>query len=213
MKNNSAQISRILKREYPEAKTSLLFANPLEMLISTILSAQCTDARVNIVTKSLFKKYKKASDYAKADIKELSRDIKSINYYKTKAKNIKKCCVILVNEYGSVIPNTLDELIQLPGVGRKTANVILGEAFHKIEGFVVDTHVSRVSYRLGLTKHHKKPEKIEQDLIKLFAKADWPFLSNSMVYHGRKICNARNPLCDSCKLSIICPKKGVKIHR
>ena len=213
MKNNSAEISKILKKEYPEAKTSLIFVNPLEMLISTILSAQCTDYRVNIVTKSLFKKYKKASDYSNADIKELFKDIHSINYYKTKAKNIKKCCLILVNKHNSTVPNTLDELIKLPGVGRKTANVILGEAFHKIEGFVVDTHVSRVSYRLGLTKHHKKPEKIEQDLMKLFPKKDWLFLSNAMIYHGRNICNARLPLCGSCKLSKLCSKKGVKNSR
>lgn len=208
MKNSINEILRILKKNYPDSKTALSHKNALDMLISTILSAQCTDERVNKVTKELFKKYKEAEHYADANIKELEQDIRSTGFYKNKAKNIKNCCKMLLANYNGKVPNTIEELIKLPGVGRKTANVVLGAIFNKAEGIVVDTHVRRVSFRLGLTKN-KNPDKIEQDLIKLIPKKDWIFISNSLMWHGRKICNSRSPLCSKCFLNKICPRNGV----
>ena len=200
-----ADIVEILRQEYPDVKrTALHYTNPLELLVATILSAQTTDERVNMVTKDLFKKYRKAEDYANADLEELQNDIKSINFYRNKAKYIKKCCQILVEEYGGEVPDSMEELLKLPGVSRKTANVVLSNAFRKDEGIVVDTHVMRLSQRLGLTKE-KDRDKIEQDLMKKFPKEKWFDLANLLIAHGRKICKARNPKCKECVLKNICP--------
>ncbi len=199
-----ADIVEILRKEYPDVKgTALHYTNPLELLIATILSAQTTDERVNIVTKDLFKKYKKAEDYANASLEELQNDIKSINFYRNKAKYIKQCCQILVENYNGEVPDSMEELLKLPGVSRKTANVVLSNAFRKDEGIVVDTHVIRLSQRLGLTKE-KDRDKIEQDLMKKFPKEKWFDLANLLIAHGRKICKARNPLCNKCVLKDIC---------
>lgn len=198
------KILSILKREYPNAKIALEFSNPLELLVATILSAQCTDERINRVTKELFKKYKKAEDYANADLKKFEQEIRSTGFYKNKAKNIIAMGKILVEKFNSEVPRTMTELIQLPGVARKTANVVLSNAFNVIEGIAVDTHVKRLSQRLMLTKE-ENPEKIEQDLMKLFAKEEWPNVTKLLILHGRKICLAKKPLCGECSLSKICP--------
>lgn len=204
MLKNEEQILKILKKDYPNSKTALIHKNALEMLISTILSAQCTDERVNKVTKSLFKKYKQPEDYIKVDIKELENDVRSTGFYKNKAKNIKNCCKMILKDYNGKVPDSMEKLVKLPGVGRKTANVVLGAVFNKVEGVVVDTHVKRVAYRLGLTKN-KDPNKIEKDLIQLIQKKDWIFISNALIWHGRKICNARKAKCGICHLNKICP--------
>ena len=180
------------------------YSNPLELLIATILSAQTTDKRVNMVTKGLFKKYKNARDYARADIKELQEMIKSVNFYKNKAKYIKEGCRIIDERYNGNVPDSMEELIKLPGVSRKTANVVLSNAFHKDEGIVVDTHVIRLSRRLGLTKENDR-NKIEQDLMKKFPKEEWFDLANLLIVHGRQICKAKNPDCENCVLKDICP--------
>jgi len=199
----------ILKKKYPNVKgTALHYTNALELLIATILSAQTTDERVNMVTKDLFKKYKKAEDYAKADLQELQNDIKSINFYKNKGKYIKECCSIIASQYNGKVPDSIEELIKLPGVSRKTANVVLSNAFRKDEGIVVDTHVMRLSQRLGLTKE-KNREKIEKDLMNKFPKEKWFDLANLLIVHGRKICKARNPMCKKCVLKEICQYYGV----
>jgi len=198
-------IVEILRKEYPDVKgTALHYTNPLELLVATILSAQTTDERVNIVTKDLFKKYRTASDYANADLEELRNDIKSINFYRNKAKYIKECCRIIVEEYDGKVPDSMEELIRLPGVSRKTANVVLSNAFRKDEGIVVDTHVMRLSQRLGLTEE-KDRDKIEQDLMKKFPKEKWFDLANLLIAHGRRVCKARQPLCQKCVLKEICP--------
>jgi endonuclease-3 len=198
-------IVEILRKEYPDVKgTALHYTNPLELLVATILSAQTTDERVNIVTKDLFKKYRTASDYANADLEELQNDIKSINFYRNKAKYIKECCRIIVEEYDGKVPDSMEELIKLPGVSRKTANVVLSNAFRKDEGIVVDTHVMRLSQRLGLTEE-KDRDKIEQDLMKKFPKEKWFDLANLLIAHGRRVCKARQPLCQKCVLKEICP--------
>ena len=203
-------IVELLRKEYPDVKgTALNYSNPLELLIATILSAQTTDERVNIVTKELFKKYRKAEDYANASLKELQNDIKSVNFYKNKARYIKECCRIIATEYNGKVPDSMEELIKLPGVSRKTANVVLSNAFRKDEGIVVDTHVIRLSQRLGLTKE-KDRDKIEQDLMKKFPKEKWFDLANLLIVHGRRICKARQPLCEKCVLRDKCPyyKRG-----
>ncbi len=198
-------IVEILRKEYPDVKgTALHYTNPLELLVATILSAQTTDERVNIVTKVLFKKYRTASDYANADLEELQNDIKSINFYRNKAKYIKECCRIIVEEYDGKVPDSMEELIKLPGVSRKTANVVLSNAFRKDEGIVVDTHVMRLSQRLGLTEE-KDRDKIEQDLMKKFPKEKWFDLANLLIAHGRRVCKARQPLCQKCVLKEMCP--------
>lgn len=202
-------ILKTLHENYPEARTSLSHRNSLEMLIATILSAQCTDSMVNLVTEQLFKKYRTARDFANADINKLQQEIRSTGFYKNKAKNIINCCKILLERYHGKVPDSIGELISLPGVGRKTANVVLGEVFDKSEGLVVDTHVKRLSYRMGLTKS-KNPEKIEMDLMKIIPKKDWIFFSHALIWHGRRICNARKPLCSSCTLNGICPRLGVR---
>jgi endonuclease-3 len=196
-------ISR-LKKEFPEAKTALTFSDPLQLLISTILSAQCTDARVNIITPALFAKYKSANDFAKADTSELEIEIKSTGFFRMKAMHIIEACQAIVERFNGQIPKTLEELISLPGVGRKTANCVLGGAFGIQSGFVVDTHVIRLSNRLGLSKN-TAPEKIEQDLLKIVPKKEWYRFSNLLIWHGRKTCKARKPICHLCKLVNICP--------
>jgi endonuclease-3 len=206
--NRTIKIISILRKEYPRSKTSLLIRNPLECLIATILSAQCTDKRVNVVTKDLFKKYKKAKDYANSNLKTLEKDLSSINFYKNKSKSIKKTCKILVKEHNGEVPNKLNKLIKLPGVGRKTANVVLGNAFNIHEGYVVDTHNLRLAYRLNLT-NNKNPIKVEQDLVKIIPKKDWLDLSHMFIDHGRAVCKAPTPICNKCLLNKICTKIDV----
>lgn len=207
-KTRTATIIRKLKRYYPDAHCALHHSNPLELLIATILSAQCTDERVNMVTKDLFKRYKTARDYAKADPDQLEQDIRSINFFRTKAKALRGTGEKLEHEYGGEVPRELDQLTELPGVGRKTANVVLGNAFNIAHGIVVDTHVKRVSFRLGLTTG-KTPDKVEEDLLQLVPKKDWVQIAHLLIFHGRQICKARRPLCEKCVLEGECPKKGV----
>jgi len=198
------QIIRLLEKEHSDAEIALTFKNPLELLISTILSAQCTDKRVNIVTKTLFKKYKTLEDYAEADIKELEQDIRSTGFYHNKARHIKKCCQMLIEKFGSQVPRTMEELLELPGVARKTANIVLSNVFGIVEGIAVDTHVRRLSERLGLTQN-KNQDKIEQDLMKIVPKEMWMRFSDLLVFHGRRICMAKKPKCGECVLNKICP--------
>jgi len=193
----------ILKKTYPDAKTALNFRNPLELLISTILSAQCTDVRVNMVTKDLFKKYKSAKDWAKADIKQIESDIKTTGFYHNKAVSIKGACTTIVEKFGGKVPDTMDELIALPGVGRKTANVVLGNAFGK-PAIACDTHVIRLSRRLGLSEN-SDPVKLEFDLAEIVPKRNWTMFSHALILHGRKYCHARKPDCENCPISKHCP--------
>lgn len=204
LKRRTLRIIELLRKEYPAPKTALHFSNPLQLLVSTMLSAQCTDVRVNIVTKDLFKKYRTARDYAEANQKEFENEIRSTGFYRNKAKNIIACARKLVAEYGGKVPSTMEELLKLPGVGRKTANCVLGGAFGINAGVVVDTHVERLSQRLGLTKE-KTAEKIEQDLIKIVPQNNWYDFSNMLIHHGRKVCNARKPNCPACSLKKLCP--------
>ena len=197
-------IIKQLEQDYPEAKTSLNYCSPLEILVATILSAQCTDKRVNIVTQSLFKKYQTVEDYANADLSELEQDIRSTGFYRNKAKNIKKAAWMIVENYNSQVPQTMEELIKLPGVARKTANIVLSNAYGTIVGIAVDTHVKRISKRLGLTKN-TNPEKIESDLMQIVPKEYWKQITNLLIYHGRKVCTARKPKCSLCGLKNVCP--------
>jgi len=196
-------ISR-LKKEFPMARTALEYSNPLQLLISTILSAQCTDVRVNLITPALFAKYRSAKDFAGADKSELEAEIKSTGFYRMKSKHIIDASNAIVDQFDGQVPNTMNELLSLPGVGRKTANCVLGGAFGIQSGIVVDTHVIRLSNRLGLT-NQDAPDKIEQDLLKLVPKKEWYRFSNLIILHGRKTCKARKPLCDKCILVDICP--------
>jgi len=198
------KIIELLEKEHPDAKIALNYTTPLELLIATILSAQCTDKRVNIVTKSLFKKYQKAEDYAKADLKELEEDIKTTGFYRNKAKNIKKCCQILVEKFDSQVPKTMEEMLELPGVARKTANIVLANAYGIVEGIAVDTHVRRLSKRLGLTKE-EDANKIERDLMKIVPKDKWMRFTDLLIFHGRRICKAKKPRCDTCVINKLCP--------
>lgn len=207
-KQQAAKVVRTLRRAYPDASCALEFRNPLELLIATILSAQCTDVRVNQVTRDLFRKYPAAADYAAAPLAELEQDIKPTGFYRNKAKNIKTCCEILAREYGGEVPPDLETLVRLPGIGRKTASVVLGTAFDIPSGVVVDTHVARLSRRLGLTDH-KDPAKIERDLIEQLPRKEWIDFSHRMIHHGRRVCTARKPKCDECPLGPICPRIGV----
>ena len=200
---NIKEIIKILKKEYPEAKIALRFENIWQLLVATILSAQCTDVRVNQVTPILFKKYKTVSNFAKAGLKELEKDIHSTGFYKNKAKNIIGSAKKILNEFNGKVPSTMEELTSLPGVGRKTANVILSSGFGIVVGVVVDTHVRRLSRLLGLTRN-TDPERIEQDLMRLIPVQDWGIISHLLILHGRKICNARKPLCDDCKINKLC---------
>ena len=204
LKHRAKKIVAKLKKLYPQPKTALEHEDPLQLLIATILSAQCTDARVNMVTPVLFAKYKTAADFADANPVELEQEIRSTGFYKNKTKNIIGCCKRLVEIHGGVVPSSMETLLELPGVGRKTANCVLGGAFGINSGVVVDTHVERLSQRLGLTKQNN-PEKIEQDLVNIIPRSDWYDLSNMLIAHGRQVCNARKPNCPDCRLNSLCP--------
>ena len=197
------KIFPILTKTYPEAKIALKFVNPLELLISTILSAQCTDVRVNMVTNNLFKKYTSAKDWVKADIKQIESDIKSTGFYHNKATNIKGACTKIIVHFDDKVPDTMQELLTLPGVGRKTANVVLGNAFG-IQGIVCDTHVIRLSRRLGLSEN-KDAVKLEFDLAEIVPKKNWLLFSDLLIFHGRNICKARKPDCENCPITKFCP--------
>jgi endonuclease-3 len=198
-----------LDRAYPDAHCELDHRSPLELLVATILSAQCTDKRVNIVTQELFKKYRSARDYANAPLAELEQAVKTTGFFRNKAKNIQSCCRKLIERHGGEVPRTMEELIQLDGVGRKTANVVLGNAFGINVGVVVDTHVTRLSHRLGLTNRNT-PEKIEQDLMALVPQKQWALFSHWLIWHGRRRCFARKPDCAHCEIQKLCPRIGVK---
>jgi len=197
-------IIKTLKRQYPDAKCALEHADPLELLVATILSAQCTDARVNLVTKDLFRKYRSAEDYANANPEEFEQEIRSTGFFRNKTKSILGMAQALVDHHGGKVPASMDELTALPGVGRKTANVVLGNAFGIDEGIVVDTHVNRLANRLKLTSK-SDPEKIERDLMKLVPKRDWTVFSHLLILHGRQVCSARAPKCEICPISARCP--------
>jgi endonuclease-3 len=197
-------LCEILPRVYPDAHCELDFSNPLQLLIATILSAQCTDVQVNKVTPALFQKYRTARDYAAADPIALEHDLRAIGLYRAKAKNIRACCRLLVDQHAGKVPETMDALVALPGVGRKTANVVLGNAFGQNVGVVVDTHVARLSMRLGLTRQID-PKKIEPVLMKLVPQNDWTLFSHWLIFHGRRRCKALNPDCPNCELKELCP--------
>jgi endonuclease-3 len=201
------RLGRLLAQLYPDAQCALHHENPLQLLIATILSAQCTDARVNVVTPSLFRRFPDAMAFAMADPLELETAIKSTGFFRNKARNIQACCNQLLSQYQGRLPRTLEELVQLPGVGRKTANVILGNAFG-VPGITVDTHVGRLSRRMGLTEQ-TDPEKVERDLMGLIPKKAWTLFSHRMIFHGRRVCHARKPNCTECTLAKLCPKVGV----
>src|SRR5678815_4297135 len=209
LKSRVRKVIRSLKRAYPDAKCSLNHSNAFELLVATILSAQCTDARVNLVTQDLFRKYRKPDDYLNVSPKELQQDIRTTGFFRNKATSIQGTAKMLKEEYGGEVPQTMDELLQLPGVARKTANVVLGNAFDIHAGVVVDTHVTRLSHRLAFTQQ-KTAEKIEQDLIPIVPKNDWVIFPHLMIYHGRKICKARNPLCNECTIEKQCPSSFLK---
>src|ERR1035437_529700 len=209
-KLRAKKIITALDRTYPEAHCELDKADPLELLIATILSAQCTDKRVNIVTAVLFKKYRSAADYANAPLAELEQAVKTTGFFRNKAKNIQACCRKLIVRHGGRVPRAMEELTQLDGVGRKTANVVLGTAFDINVGVVVDTHVARLSQRLGLTRQ-KMPEKIELELMALVPQKQWALFSHWLIWHGRRRCDARKPDCEGCEIKKLCPRIGVKI--
>jgi len=204
----AARVVEALREAYPNATCALAFRTPLELLVATILSAQCTDQRVNEVTKDLFARYRTAADYASAPLEELERAIQSTGFYRNKAKNLRACCRKLVDQHGGEVPRDIEALVQLPGVGRKTANVVLGTACGIASGVVVDTHVARISRRLGLTKE-KNPDKIEKDLMALVPRDQWIAFGHRMIHHGRRYCTARKPNCEACPLGKLCPRIGV----
>ena len=208
-KARTMKIIAALRRAYPGAHCELNFSNPLQLLVATILSAQCTDKRVNIVTAELFKKYRSAKDFADAPLAEIEEAVKSTGFFRNKAKNIKACCATLVEKFGGEVPRTMDELHALAGVGRKTANVVLGNAFNINVGVVVDTHVTRLSNRLGLAKG-TDAVKLEQELMKLVPQNDWTDFSHWLIWHGRRRCAARKPDCENCEIQKLCPQIGVK---
>jgi endonuclease III len=203
------EMIRLLKDEYPISRTALRYETPHQMLVATILSAQCTDVRVNIVTEELFRKYKGINEFAEADLQELEQDIRSTGFYRQKAKNIKNSSIAILENFSGNVPDTMEELITLPGVARKTANVVLSSAYDITEGIAVDTHVKRLSFRLGLTRH-TNPDKIEKDLMKLAPKEEWSDLSYRLILHGRAVCGARKPEHGICMLQHLCPRKGVE---
>ncbi|HEV2885243.1 MAG TPA: endonuclease III [Pyrinomonadaceae bacterium] len=209
LKQRVRKIIAALKRAYPDAKCSLNHSNAFELLIATILSAQCTDARVNIVTQDLFRKYRKPEDYLKVAPKELQRDIRTTGFFRNKTTSIQGASKVLTEQYGGKVPSTMDELLELPGVARKTANVVLGNAFGISAGVVVDTHVTRLSHRLGLSEQ-KTAEKIEKDLVQIVPKKDWIIFPHLLIAHGRAICRARNPLCAECVIEKHCPSSYLK---
>jgi len=203
-KERVSKITDVLTKAYPEAKVALRFSSPIEMLISTILSAQCTDERVDLVTRDLFRRYRTPEEYANSDLKELESAIRSTGFYRSKGKNIRNACRMIVDKFHSQVPKTMEELTSLPGVGRKTANIVLSNAYGIVEGIAVDTHVARVSKRLGLAKSDD-PEKIERDLMRIIPRELWFSFTYRIIEHGRKICTARKPLCPECPLNTICP--------
>ena len=203
-KQRTRKLIRLLKREYPEARCSLNHSSPLELLIATILSAQCTDERVNLVTADLFRKYRRAEDYARAEQGELEADIRSTGFFRNKARAIQGTCRMIIKQYAGRVPENLEELLELPGVARKTANVVLGNAFNITSGIVVDTHVARLSQRLALTAQ-QQPERIERDLMELVPRDDWIIFSHLLIAHGRLVCKARTPLCAECAVEPLCP--------
>ncbi len=204
-----AALLEALRRTYPDAHCELNYSNPLELLVATILSAQCTDRRVNQVTADLFRRYRTAADYANAPPGELEQAIKSTGFYRNKARSLQGCCRALVERHGGEVPRSLEALTQLPGVGRKTANVVLGNAFGLNEGLVVDTHVARLAQRLDLTRQ-RDPLKIEQDLMPLVPRELWTLFSHWLIWHGRRRCFARKPDCAGCEIAHLCPRRGVK---
>ncbi len=207
-KKRTAEIIKRLKKAYPDAHCALNHSNPFELLIATILSAQCTDERVNIVTANLFRKYRSPQDFADVSQAELEKDIHSTGFFRNKAKNIKAASQRLIDVYGGEIPRKMEEILTLGGVARKTANVVLGNAFGIASGVVVDTHISRLSQRLGLTEN-TTPEKIERDLEQLVPKRNWIMFPHWMIFHGRRVCNARKPKCGECVLANICPSFSI----
>jgi len=208
LKSHARRIVRILARLYPDAHCALNYKNPLQLLIATILSAQCTDVRVNLVTPALFARYPNGRAFAEADTAELETAIQSTGFFRNKARNIIACCRQIQEKRDGQVPKTMEELVQLPGVGRKTANVILGNAFG-VPGITVDTHVLRLSNRMGLTRN-VDADKVEQDLMDIIPKKEWTMFSHRMIFHGRQICAARKPNCEGCLLAEVCPKIGVK---
>ncbi len=206
----TSQIITLLKKEYPNARCSLTFSSPWELLVATILSAQCTDKRVNKVTKKLFNKYHTLEQYANIPIEELEEDIRSTGFYHNKARTIRESARIVLEEHGGTVPSSLEELTKLPGVGRKTANVVLGNAFHK-PGIVVDTHVKRIAFRLELTRQ-KDPVKIERELAEILPSEEWTNFGHLLISLGREYCTARKPECSACPLKKLCPQKGVPSH-
>ncbi len=203
-KARTTKIIQLLEKEHPDAKIALNFSNPLELLVATMLSAQTTDVRVNLVTKSLFKKYTKPEDYANARLSELEEDIRSTGFYHNKAKNLQKTGQLLVEKFHSQIPKTMEEMLELPGVARKTANIVLFNAYGITAGIAVDTHVRRLAQRLGLSDK-KDQDKIEQDLMQLLPKEQWMHLTDLLIFHGRRVCDAKKPNCTGCVLNKICP--------
>ncbi|MBI2175973.1 endonuclease III [Candidatus Woesearchaeota archaeon] len=202
------QVIELLRKEYPKARISLNFSNPVQLLVAVILSAQCTDKRVNIVTAELFRKYKTAADFARADLKTFEQEIRPTGFYRNKAKNIIGSARIIAKEFNRKVPDTMENLLKLPGVARKTANIVLSNAYGKVEGIAVDTHMRRVNYRLGLTKN-TDPNKIEQDLMKIIPRKFWNTYTYKVIEHGRAVCRAPVPFCSKCVLNKICPKNGV----
>jgi endonuclease-3 len=207
LRKRARQINAKLTELYPDAHCALHHSNALELLVATILSAQCTDVRVNLVTPALFARYPDAEAYASADIAELEALIQSTGFFRNKARNIRSCCQLLVEKHGGLVPRTMEELVPLPGVGRKTANVILGNAFG-VPGIPVDTHVGRLSRRMGLSKHDD-PVKVERDLMALIPREEWTIFGHRMIFHGRQVCHSRKPKCAVCVVKKLCPKVGV----
>jgi endonuclease-3 len=207
-KNKALRILAALKKAYPRAGCALKRSNPLELLVATILSAQCTDKRVNLVTPALFKKYKKAADYAKAPAATLEREIRSTGFYRNKAGNIIGAAKMIAGDFNGNVPDSMEKLIKLPGVARKTANIVLSHGFGKIEGIAVDTHVLRLSGRLGLSEHDDAVN-VEKDLMRLFPRKDWPRSSDLLIAHGRAVCSARSPDCAACAVGRLCPSRKI----
>jgi endonuclease III len=207
--DRTQEIIKLLKRAHPDAKCALNHSNAFELLVATILSAQCTDERVNKVTADLFRKYRKPEDYLKVRDTELQQDIKTTGFFRNKTKSIQGACKVLIEEFGGEVPRTMEELLRVPGAARKTSNVVLGVAYGIAEGVVVDTHVSRLSQRLKLTRQ-KDPVKIERDLMELVPKKDWIIFSHLLIFHGRRVCKARRPLCEECVVEKLCPSSILK---
>ena len=203
-KERALKIIQLLEKEHPDAKVALHYSNPLELLVATMLSAQSTDETINKVTKTLFKKYTKPEDYANTDLKELEQDIRSTGFYHNKAKNLQNSAKMLVEKYHSQVPKTMEELVKLPGVARKTANIVLTNAYGVVAGVAVDTHVRRLAQRLGLSENND-PNKIEQDLMRIVPKDKWMRITDLLIFHGRRVCTAKKPNCAGCVLNKICP--------